>query len=101
MRTPNPGKSDSPEDQGVPAAIGRPSSWASVPLATSVSEAAKIIGIGRNSCYALVARGELSAVRIGRRVVIPRQAIEQLLATNSASDVLPANPTEVDRRDNR
>lgn len=49
-------------------------------LTLSVPEAAKCIGIGRNLCYARVKTGEIPAIRIGRRLVIPRAALEKLLA---------------------
>jgi excisionase family DNA binding protein len=58
---------------------GRPTSWSEVPLALTVDEAAEILKIGRNSCYALVTSGQLSAVRLGRRIVVPREAVEHLL----------------------
>jgi excisionase family DNA binding protein len=47
----------------------------------SVEEAAKLLGIGRNSSYEAVRRGEIPALRIGHRLLIPRLALERLLAT--------------------
>jgi excisionase family DNA binding protein len=72
---------------------GRPTSWSEVPLALTVDEAAEILKIGRNGCYALVASGQLSAVRLGRRIVVPREAVERLLAISGTpeSDAMPAN----------
>ena len=49
-------------------------------LTLSVPEAAKILGIGRNLCYDLVRRGEIPVLRCGHRLVIPRAALEKLLA---------------------
>lgn len=46
----------------------------------SVPETAKVLGIGRNLCYDRVKTGEIPAIRIGRRLVIPRAALEKLLA---------------------
>lgn len=46
----------------------------------SVEEAAVALGIGRTTAYQAVRRGELPALRIGRRVVVPREALERLLA---------------------
>lgn len=48
-------------------------------LAVSVEEAARLLGISRDLAYDLVSRGELQAVRLGRRIVIPRLSLELLL----------------------
>jgi excisionase family DNA binding protein len=48
-------------------------------LVLRVEEAAAMLGISRNLAYELVGRGELPAVRLGRRIVVPRAAIETLL----------------------
>jgi excisionase family DNA binding protein len=45
----------------------------------TVSEAAEQLGVSRAHAYELVARGQLRHVRLGRRIVIPRRAIDQLL----------------------
>jgi excisionase family DNA binding protein len=50
------------------------------PLALTVEEAGQLLGISRTLAYGLVARGELPAVRLGRRIVVPRKALEELLA---------------------
>ncbi len=49
------------------------------PLVLSVEEAAGLLGISRGLAYELVARGELPHLRLGRRIVIPRTALEDLL----------------------
>lgn len=49
----------------------------------NVAEAARILGVGRNGIYALVRSGRLRALRLGaeeHRIVIPRDAIDELLA---------------------
>jgi excisionase family DNA binding protein len=50
-------------------------------LVVTVPEAARMLGVSRTLGYELVARGELGSVRLGRRVVVPLTAIEELLAT--------------------
>jgi excisionase family DNA binding protein len=50
------------------------------PLVLSVGEAAALLGISRAHAYELVARGELAHIRLGRRVVVPRRAIDELIA---------------------
>jgi excisionase family DNA binding protein len=49
-------------------------------LALSVEEAGALLGISRDLAYDLVARGELPSVRLGRRLVVPRRALEDALA---------------------
>ena len=44
-----------------------------------VDEAAKILGLSRNAAYSAVAAGQLPAIRLGRRIVIPRAALERML----------------------
>jgi excisionase family DNA binding protein len=48
-------------------------------LALSVPEVAELLGISRGLAYELVARRELPALRLGRRLVVPRHLIEALL----------------------
>jgi excisionase family DNA binding protein len=45
----------------------------------TVAELAVLLRIGRNQCYEAVKRGEIRAIRIGRRILIPRVPIQQLL----------------------
>jgi excisionase family DNA binding protein len=53
-------------------------------LVWSVEEAGRMLGISRAHAYELVARGELPHLRLGRRVVVPKHVIEQLLASVTA-----------------
>ena len=48
-------------------------------LALSVEEAGALLGISRDLAYDLVGRGELPSVRLGRRLVVPRRALEAAL----------------------
>ena len=45
----------------------------------TVPEAAKALGIGRNAGYEAARRGEIPTIRIGKRIVVPRAAFEQML----------------------
>lgn len=45
----------------------------------SVNEAARVIGVSRSYAYELVASGLLTSVRLGRRVLVPISAIEDLI----------------------
>lgn len=49
------------------------------PLAHSVSETCILLGLSRGTVYQLVHSGQLRSVRIGRRIVIPRVAIKEIL----------------------
>ena len=46
----------------------------------SVEEAARALGCGRNAAYQAVRSGQIPSIRLGRRIVVPRAALEQLLA---------------------
>ena len=48
-------------------------------LTFTVVEAATLLGIGRNSAYEAIKAGILPSVQIGRRILIPRAALEQFL----------------------
>jgi excisionase family DNA binding protein len=47
--------------------------------ALSVEEAGKILGLGRGSSYAAARTGEIPTIRIGKRLIVPRAALERLL----------------------
>ena len=48
-------------------------------LTYSVIEAAAVLGIGRDLAYELVRSGQLRTVRLGRRIVVPKRALAELL----------------------
>jgi excisionase family DNA binding protein len=48
-------------------------------LTMTVSEAAAALKIGRGLAYDAVRRGEIPAIRVGKRLLIPRRALERLL----------------------
>ena len=49
-------------------------------LTLTVDETAKCLGIGRNSAYEAIARGEIPVVKVGKRLLVPKAALEFLLA---------------------
>ena len=49
-------------------------------LTLTVDEVARYLGIGRNSAYEAIARGEIPAVKIGKRLLVPKVALEKLLS---------------------
>jgi len=48
-------------------------------LCLTVPEAAEKLGISRNFAYELVKRGQLPVIRFGKRLLIPRVALEKML----------------------
>jgi excisionase family DNA binding protein len=56
-----------------------------------VEDAAALLGISRGLAYELVNRGELPALRLGRRIVVPTSALEELVA--SAGKAVPGAAT--------
>jgi excisionase family DNA binding protein len=48
-------------------------------LAVTVNEACRITGLGRTTLYELVADGRLPLVKVGRRSVIPFEALRRLV----------------------
>ena len=53
-------------------------------LADSIPEAARMLGIAPNTAYRAVAAGQLPSIQIGDRILIPRVALEALLAKAGA-----------------
>lgn len=51
-------------------------------LTLTGEEAATIIGISRAQAYRCVRSGQLNAVQLGRRIVVPVVAVEELLSTS-------------------
>ena len=48
------------------------------PLLISVPEAARLLGVGTTFGWTMVRRGEMPTIKLGRRVLVPRMAIERL-----------------------
>ena len=48
-------------------------------LTVTVGEAARMLGISRNSCYQACHTGELPVIKLGKRLLIPVRALEKLL----------------------
>ena len=48
-------------------------------MTVSVDEAAEILGIGRGLAYDLVRTGKIPSIRLSKRWLVPRKAIDRLL----------------------
>jgi len=49
------------------------------PKTVNVEEAGQILGIGRNSAYEAVRRGEIPVIKIGKLLRVPIVALERML----------------------
>jgi len=56
------------------------------PLLLSVPQAARLLGIGTTLCWDMVHTGQLFSIRLGRRVLVPRVALEQLARVTDATN---------------
>ena len=50
-----------------------------LPLTLCVADLMSILGIGRNTAYALVRSKQIRSIRIGRKICIPKDALLQFL----------------------
>lgn len=49
-------------------------------LTVSVEDAARILGISRGAAYKYADDGKLPAIRIGKRLLVPKKALDRLLS---------------------
>ena len=45
----------------------------------SVAEFAKLVGLSRNAAYEAIERGEVRAIRFGKRIVVPTLQLRRML----------------------
>ena len=60
-------------------------------LTLTVEETAKLLGIGRQLAYEKVKTREIPVIKMGRRLLVPRRALEKLL-DQSNSITSPTKP---------
>lgn len=53
-----------------------------LPDCLTVEEAAKVLRIGRNLAYEAVQTGEIPSIKIGRRIIVPKRALANMLMSN-------------------
>jgi excisionase family DNA binding protein len=68
-----------PPDAKPPEAVRQDDDQRPERLALSVEEASDLLGISKWLGYEMVAQGILPALRLGRRLVVPRVALERML----------------------
>lgn len=49
-----------------------------------IEEAARLLGVGRNQAYEAARRGDFAVIRLGKRLLVPRAALDRLLETGRA-----------------
>lgn len=49
-------------------------------LVLTVEEAGQVLGVGRATAYILVREGKIPIIRLQRRVLVPKAALEKMLA---------------------
>jgi excisionase family DNA binding protein len=66
----------------VPGSTTAPGAVAPVEdrLVFTVEEAAQLLGISRSFAYEAVQRGDVPSMRIGRRILVPKAALQRFLA---------------------
>ena len=55
------------------------------PLAYSAAQVAKLLGVGKSLVYEGIRRHELPVLKIGKRLLIPRIALERLVNGTASS----------------
>ena len=58
-----------------------------------IGEAAKVLGISRNTAYDAAKSGQLPTVKIGRRLLVPRAALQHMLDSAAPAFCRVAEPT--------
>ena len=55
------------------------------PLAISINQTAKALGVGRSSVYSLIKSGGLDAIKIGRRTLLTTESVRRLAKSRSSA----------------
>ena len=59
------------------------------PLAVSVEEAGRLVGLSKHTIRKYIRQGLIDAVRVGRRVLVPVASLERLLERVPEHSVAP------------
>jgi excisionase family DNA binding protein len=55
-------------------------------LTITSDEASRRLGIARNQAYEAAKRGEIPTIKIGRRLLVPRAALDRMLGIDGGSN---------------
>ncbi|HVF05271.1 MAG TPA: helix-turn-helix domain-containing protein [Frankiaceae bacterium] len=56
-----------------------------LPPILTVEQTAKVLGISRGLAFAAVRNGDIPSIRIGRRILVPRDRLRQKLGLDDAA----------------
>ena len=75
------GKHGGPEQLSLPYPMARARNGAdqAAPIAVRVSQAARMVGLGRSKFYELIASGDVETVKIGRCTLVPIESLYELI----------------------
>lgn len=59
--------------------------YSELPLSLTVDQVAEVMGIGRVQAYNLVHTEDFPKIKVGRRIVVPRQAFIKWLDTKATA----------------
>jgi excisionase family DNA binding protein len=54
-------------------------------LTYKIEEAGRLLGIGRNQAYEAARRGDFPVIKIGKRMLVPKAALDRMLAGGEAA----------------
>ena len=69
------------------------------PLTYTVEETAALIGIGRSCAYSAVRAGDIPSVKVGRRRLVPKIALERMLGLENDESPADNGALEKERDD--
>jgi excisionase family DNA binding protein len=55
------------------------------PMTYRIEEAAQLLGVGRNHAYEAAKRGDIPSIKIGKRILVPKVALDRMLAGGKAA----------------
>lgn len=60
-------------------------------LTFTIEQTASLLGIGRQLCYEKARSGEIPVIRLGKRLLVPRAALEKMLADPNVAKIAKQN----------
>lgn len=54
-------------------------------LTYTLQEAAQLLGVGRSAAYEAARQGQIPVIRVGRRLLVPKVALDRLLKSVEAA----------------
>jgi len=62
-----------------------------LPAVLTIEEVSRILRIGRSAGYEAARRGDIPTIRVGRRILVPRAALERMLADTGSGGRTPCD----------